>query len=89
MLAVVDGDESWDYSWKASPGGVKPGPPKEVTPALYDGRDMERINRGELLDVSGFENTIRNRLVLDPNYVSPLDRQGDRTPNARQLVPPP
>jgi Domain of unknown function (DUF4157) len=82
-IEVVDGGDTWDYEYVASPGkktgAKKKKPPTTPAPAIKpqaDGKDLERIKAGQLLDLTDYMNPIGEQFPaksLPPDYLSPKD----------------
>lgn len=80
-IKVVDGGDSWDYDYVASPANIKKNTKKKAQSIKpkNDGQDFQRILNGELLDLTDYLNPVGNQFperTLDPNYKSPRDPLG-------------
>jgi hypothetical protein len=82
-IKVVDGGDTWDYEYVATSGKVKGAKKKaagaKLTQAIQpkeDGKDLERIKAGELIDLTTYFNPIGQQFPprsLPPDYRSPRD----------------
>jgi hypothetical protein len=72
-LTLQTTKEEWLIEGSMSPAAPVDKVKRKTIKPKGDGKDMQRILKGQLLDLTDFINPPGARLTLDPNYVSPRD----------------
>jgi hypothetical protein len=75
-LEAVDGNETWNYVYTASPPATKTGPPKAlILPSGNPEVDWQLIEAGNLMDLTNYNNPEGQKMNLDRNFISNRDRR--------------
>jgi hypothetical protein len=76
QLTVKTVEQEWVVEGAMSAAAPVDKVPRKTIKPKGDGKDYQRILKGQLLDLSDFMNPEGTRLRIDPDYVSPKDPKG-------------